>query len=177
MQLTGMAMRQCNSARLLRSCDSHSERLGWASRFLIDIRDDRHLHRNGVLGEVHDAEFGASRLPFITLAVIERDGVSHAVRRDRVTRALRQGDLDHRAAIALDEHVAQRAVLVHVLRVDHGIAAAEGAEFPGGDRRELPRAQGGIAQAQGARIASGASPSVSQARTAVTSSRKQRDRQ
>src|SRR4029077_1379174 len=84
-----------------------------------------------------------------------------------------------RTAVALHEHIRQRAVGVDVLRVHHRVAAAKTAELAGRDRRELPgpqrfaatsRARSSARRRLMARaVADGAAPKVSQARPAVTS--------
>ncbi len=101
-----------------------------------------------MLGKAHDAPLRGARNALEPLPVVERDGVSHAIRSDSVAGAIRNSDFDTRADIPLDEDVCQRTVRIHFLCVDHGALAAKGAEFPGGNRGKLAGSQCGVAQRQ-----------------------------
>ena len=138
----------------------------------------RHLHRNHVLGEAHDAELRAAGHALEALAVVERKNVCRAVGRDGMARPGGQRHLDQRAAVALDEHVLQRAVRGRVLGIHGDVCRRRRCgTCPARWARTARRGSPPGAGSGRAAVACGASSRVSQASTAVTSTREQRHRQ
>ena len=89
----------------------------------------RDAHRNHVLGKAHDPELGAAGHAFESLAVVEGEGMRHAVRRERMPSPIRDRDLHAAAVLALDEYVHERARSVEPLGVHDGaVRAAESAK-------------------------------------------------
>ncbi len=124
-------MRQWNSAAWARSLRLQQPAGGRAFQRHGAGRQHRQPHRDGVLGEAHDAKAPFARNAFEAFAVVQRDHLQIAALRVGVRGALRQRDLEMPAPVALDEHPLQGAVGVGALRVDHGAAAAEHAESSG----------------------------------------------
>ena len=146
--MIGSASRQWSSPRRSGLVDAKSSRGRNAVQLHDAARHRRQPHRDGVLGEAHDAEVPFAGNAFITFAVEQRDHLDVAAFRIGMSGALRERDLEHVAARPLHEHAAQRAIRVRRLRVHHGTATAEGAELAGADGRELPGAQRLIAEGE-----------------------------